>query len=142
LATARCIQVVDWIEYPRKHGESFITRFYQDYFLPERFGFDKRKAHLSALILNGDMTREHALQILKQEELKAADHHEGDIEYLCTKLEISREQFAHYMCSPLKFHHSYASIKTHILFRLFKGLKTTGILPKPVSRFLEKIVVH
>ncbi len=142
IAVERSQRESAWVEYPRKHGESFITRFYQDYFLPQRFGFDKRKAHLSGLILNGDITRDEALRILHQDELQAPEHHEADIAYLCTKLEISREQFNDYMSRPLLFHGSYRSIKTHLLFRIFKYLKSSGLLPKFISRQLEKIVLH
>ena len=48
--------------YPYKHYESVFTRFYQGYILPEKFGIDKRKLHLSTLILNNVLSREEALK--------------------------------------------------------------------------------
>jgi N-acetyl sugar amidotransferase len=51
--------------YPYKHYESIFTRFYQGYILPNKFGVDKRKVHLSTLIMSGQMTREDALNDLK-----------------------------------------------------------------------------
>jgi len=50
-----------WRPYPNKHGESTFTRFFQDYYLPAKFGFDKRKAHLSSIICSNGITREAAL---------------------------------------------------------------------------------
>jgi N-acetyl sugar amidotransferase len=53
---------LSWRPYAFKHGESLFTRFFQRYYLPSKFGFDKRKPHLANLILSGQMTREEALQ--------------------------------------------------------------------------------
>lgn len=50
--------------YPYKHYESVFTRFYQGYILPRKFGVDKRKVHLSTLIMSGQMTREDAMKDL------------------------------------------------------------------------------
>ncbi|MHA4874928.1 hypothetical protein, partial [Enterococcus faecium] len=50
-----------WKPYPNKHGESTFTRFFQDYYLPTKFGIDKRRAHYSSMIAAGQMTREEAL---------------------------------------------------------------------------------
>lgn len=42
-----------WMDYGLKHYESVLTRFFQGYYLPTKFGIDKRKAHLSTMILSG-----------------------------------------------------------------------------------------
>ena len=46
-----------WIKYDHKHYESRFTKFYEGYWLLKKFGYDKRKAHFSSLILTGQMTR-------------------------------------------------------------------------------------
>lgn len=46
--------------YKYKHYENVFTRFYQAEILPTKFGIDKRKAHLSSLIVKGEITRETA----------------------------------------------------------------------------------
>lgn len=51
----------DWEYYGGKHFESRFTKYFQSVYLPRKFGYDKRRAHLSCLILNGEMTREEAL---------------------------------------------------------------------------------
>ena len=51
-----------WKKFQHKHHESRFTRFYEGYWLPTKFGYDKRRAHFSSLILTGQMTREEALE--------------------------------------------------------------------------------
>ena len=57
----------DFKYYGWKHGECLSTRFFQHYILPTRWGIDKRKAHLSALILSGNISREEALIEIKKD---------------------------------------------------------------------------
>lgn len=85
--------------YDRKHGESIFTKFFQNYYQPLKFGYDKRKPHLSSLIVSGQMTREEALNELKkplygEEELKR------DIEYVAKKLRISKQELEELTRSP------------------------------------------
>ena len=54
-----------WRYYGGKHYESRWTRFFQAYYLPYKFGYDKRKAHLSSLVVSGQMSRADALEALK-----------------------------------------------------------------------------
>jgi len=51
-------------DYGEKHCESSFTMWFQNYYLFEKFGIDKRKAHLSSLINSGQITREEALHEL------------------------------------------------------------------------------
>lgn len=50
-----------WQPYGGKHYESIYTRFYQGYIMPVKFGFDKRRSHLSCLIRDGRISRDSAL---------------------------------------------------------------------------------
>ena len=50
--------------YPYKHYESVFTRFYQGYILPLKFGVDKRRVHLSTLVVNGQMTKAEAQELM------------------------------------------------------------------------------
>ena len=83
---------VGYKEYARKHGESLFTKFFQNYWLPMKFGYDKRKPHLSSLIVSGQMTREEALievgrPLYDEKELK------DDKEYIAKKLGVSDAEF-------------------------------------------------
>ena len=75
-------------EYPQKHFESRFTRFYESYWLPNRFGFDTRKVQFSSLILTKQMTRAEALEKLKSPAYDPETIHK-DFEYVATKLDIS-----------------------------------------------------
>src|SRR6185312_1092285 len=50
-----------------KHEENYFTWWFQDFYLFEKFGIDKRKAHYSSMINSGQMTREDALEKLKKD---------------------------------------------------------------------------
>lgn len=52
--------------YGEKHEESKFTKWFQNRYLPEKFDIDKRKAHYSSLINSHQMTREEALEKLKE----------------------------------------------------------------------------
>lgn len=94
--------------YPQKHFESRFTRFYESYWLPERFGYDTRKVQFSSLILTGQMTREEALEELKKKSYDENTIHQ-DIEYIATKLGITIEELNSYMTMEKKTHKNYRS---------------------------------
>jgi N-acetyl sugar amidotransferase len=89
-------KTVGYKPYPRKHGESVFTKWFQNYYLPVKFNMDKRRPHLSSLIVSGQMTREEALRKL-EESLYEPTELEIDINYLCKKLRISRQEFDGFM---------------------------------------------
>lgn len=106
----------DWESYGDKHCESVWTKFHQRYFLPTKFGYDKRRPHYSSLILSGEMTRELALEKLtmppyNQESLKE------DLEYICQKLNLTQNDWEEIMKIPNK---SYKEYKNNEQLYLFK----------------------
>ncbi len=66
-----------WQRYAHKHYESRFTRFYEGYWLPTKFGYDKRRAHFSSLILTGQMTRDEALRAHCAAGLRRSDDRAG-----------------------------------------------------------------
>ena len=100
-ALAELVEKVGYKPYQRKHGESAFTRLFQNHYLPQRFGYDKRKPHLSSLILSGQMTRNDALAALA-EPLYDAEELATDIQYLCKKLRISQADFDGFVNAPLR----------------------------------------
>ncbi|MBX3228106.1 MAG: N-acetyl sugar amidotransferase [Labilithrix sp.] len=101
-------RAVGYRRYAGKHFESVITRFYQGYILPTKFGIDKRRYHYSLLIRSGQMTREEALADLENPpyppHLAAADKI-----YVCKKFGISVEEFDRMMREPPRPHSDFAS---------------------------------
>lgn len=98
---------VGYKPYPRKHGESLFTKIFQNFYLPKKFGMDKRIPHLSSLIVSGQMLRDEAINKLNQ---PLYDHSELeiDINYFCKKLRITRKDFDELMQVPI---HSYSDFK-------------------------------
>lgn len=99
-------QAVGYKPYARKHGESLFTKLFQNYYLPEKFGYDKRKPHLSSLIVSGQMTRDEAVAKLS-EPLYDPHELEIDIAYFCKKLRITRGQFDELMNAPVHSHKDF-----------------------------------
>lgn len=109
--------------YDRKHAESIYTYFLQSYILPKRFNFDKRKAHLSALICSNQITREKALTLLEKEPL-SRDEETELVNLVCEKLDISREEFDNYMNLPKKYYSDYPNLDNKFYQFLKKILKS------------------
>jgi len=80
-----------WESFQHKHHESRFTRFYEDYWLPRKFGFEKRRAHFSSLILTGQMTREEALERISKPEL-SEDFLQKEFDYVADKLDLTRNE--------------------------------------------------
>lgn len=121
-----------WRYYGGKHCESIYTRFYQGYILIKKFGYDKRRSHLSSLICSGEIMRDHAL-----EELKNAPYpvevQESDKEYVLKKLGLSESKFDALMHIEDKTYYDYSFYgvltktkiyKTaHALYRLVNSMR-------------------
>ena len=96
----------DWTPYPQKHFESYMTKFIEGYWLPERFGYDVRRPQFSSLILTGQMTREEALKRLENKPIPEEEAEElfGRI---ASMLEISTNELKSYLDMPLKTYRDY-----------------------------------
>ena len=97
-----------WQPYPQKHFESRFTRFYESYWLYERFGYDTRKVQFSSLILTGQMTREEALEKLQHPPYDE-EMIQHDLEFIATKLALTVEELNSYMDLPHKTYRDYRS---------------------------------
>ncbi|EMY3552970.1 N-acetyl sugar amidotransferase [Flavobacterium psychrophilum] len=80
-----------WEKFQHKHHESRFTRFFEDYWLPKKFGYQKRRAHFSSLILTGQMTRVQALERVSKPEL-SEDFLRGEFEYVAQKLDLTTQE--------------------------------------------------
>lgn len=96
----------DWQPYPQKHFESRFTKFYESYWLPERFGYDVRKVQFSSLIVTGQMTREEALAELQKPSYDA-DTICQEIEFIANKLDITVDELMSYKMLPKKTYRDY-----------------------------------
>jgi N-acetyl sugar amidotransferase len=97
-----------WQKYAHKHYESRFTRFYEGYWLPTKFGFQKHRAHYSSLILTGQMTREEAFELISKPAYDAETIAQ-DFEYIAKKLEITVQDLQALMDGENKSYRDYKS---------------------------------
>ncbi|RLQ94809.1 N-acetyl sugar amidotransferase [Falsibacillus albus] len=90
-ATSELSEKFGWQKYENKHYENVFTRFYEGYYLPIKFGYDKRKCYFSSEILAGQMSRKEALNLLSSQPYDEKIAME-DLEYIAGKLEVSKEE--------------------------------------------------
>ncbi len=105
-ATQFLVDNYGYQRYAQKHFESRFTRFYESYWLPEKFGFDTRKVQYSSLILTGQMSRDEALKLL-QKPAYDTETIEADIEYIANKLDITTSEIMKYFNAPNKTFSDY-----------------------------------
>lgn len=107
-AEAKLAEQFGWEKFQHKHHESRFTRFFEDYWLPRKFGFDRRRAHFSSLIMTGQMTREEALERIRKPEL---DEHflECEFEYVAHKLDLTVDELREIFLAPNKHSSEYKS---------------------------------
>jgi N-acetyl sugar amidotransferase len=112
-----------WKDYGRKHGESTYTRIFQEYILPVKFGFDKRKAHFSSLIAAGQITREEAVKKLSEPLYADKESKQQDIDILCNKFGITKNDFDNIMALPVKSYNDYYNNHKTLRYNLLKLIK-------------------
>lgn len=129
-AKSLLIEELGWRDYGGKHYESVFTRFYQGYVLPRKFNVDKRKAHLSNLILTGEITRDQALAELQQptydENLMVEDK-----AYVAKKLRFSEEEFDRILSADPVPHAQYgtdAEQRKHFMAWVTRLSQTRNVL--------------
>ena len=110
-----------WEYYGGKHFESQFTKFFQSYYLPQKFGYNKKKDHLSSLIVGGEMTREEAVKAYEDDSAYPLEKQLEDREYICKKLDISDEEWEQIMSAHPKTEDDYKNDKKKLAF--FRKIK-------------------
>jgi N-acetyl sugar amidotransferase len=122
---------LNWTYYGGKHYESVYTRFYQAFYLPEKFNIDKRKCHLSDLINAKQISRDEALIDLKQKDYKE-EMYRDDLAFVLKKLDFTQEEFYAIKNLPVKSYKDYPN--NHDLVMRIKSnlnkLRKLNILPR------------
>jgi N-acetyl sugar amidotransferase len=126
-------QELGWRDYGGKHYESIWTRFYQGYILPQKFKVDKRKAHYSTLICSGQLSRQEALQLMKEPPYDPAQF-KIDKEFVLKKLDLSEEQFEEIMNLPVRDHREFDTEGS--FFHYYPALK----FMRPMWKSFKKII--
>ena len=124
------IKELNWRDYGGKHYESKFTKFFQAHYLPTKFNYDKRKAHLSSLIVSGQITREKAMLELK-EPLYDKVELQNDIAFFIKKLGITLKEYHQLMDNNPRFYHEYANSEK-LINRIRK-------VYHPIKSFIKRI---
>lgn len=115
-----------WRDYGAKHSESRFTKFYQDVYLPRKHGADKRRLHLSSLIVSGQMERSEALTELTQPIIDERQA-ERDIRFIAKKLRIPRTELDGLIAMKPVPHAAYPNdLQLHRLLRGVRRLARGG----------------
>jgi len=98
----------NWEYYGGHHHENLFTKFVMSYWLPEKFGIDKRKISLSAQVMSGHITKKEALN-----ELSIPTSSEGEFskvkEFVLSKLDFTEKEFDDIWNSENKTYRDYPS---------------------------------
>ncbi|MET3536381.1 N-acetyl sugar amidotransferase [Chryseobacterium limigenitum] len=113
----------DWEPFQHKHHESRFTRFFEDYWLPRKFGFHKRRAHFSSLILTGQMTREEALERISKPELDELTL-KNEFDFVAQKLGLGAKELLHIFNQPNRAYKDFKSKRNLIGI----GIKVSQLL--------------
>ena len=95
--------------------ESIFTKWFQEHYLPTKFGYDKRKLHYSSIVLAGQMTRELALTEMAKP-LYDARELENYMNYFCKKLRITRGELDGYLAAPNGHYTDYPNWDSRLAF--------------------------
>ncbi|MEY3663865.1 MAG: hypothetical protein RLZZ153_47 [Pseudomonadota bacterium] len=99
---------IGWRDYGRKHGESLFTKVFQNDYLVRKYGYDKRRPHLSSLVVSGQMSRDEALADLLSPIYDPAQR-EIDIDYFCKKLRITRNEYEGFISGKSSSYYDYSN---------------------------------
>ena len=114
-----------WQYYGGKHYESRFTKFFQSYYLPVKFNFDKSRAHLSSLIVSGQISRDDALEQMR-ENVYSQNEIGNDLDFVAKKLDWSPQEFKAIIDLPPNRHQNFPTNES--LFRF--GMKSKDYLKK------------
>ncbi len=130
-----------WRDYGGKHFESKFTHFFQAHYLPVKFGFDKRLAHLSSLIVSGQMTKKEALEEMERP-LYDPVQLEEDREFFIKKLGFSRTEWDGIMSLPPKTELDYKNEagKRRLFILGLRALSVPGRVAGLAKGIVKKII--
>lgn len=124
-----------YVRYPYKHYESVFTRFYQGFILPMKFGVDKRRVHLSSLIMSGQLSRDEAAKTLKQPASVSEKDLAADKKFFLKKMNWEESTLEQYLARPGVEHGHYGSDLTRsLLLPLVKLTRRVSSLTRSLGR--------
>ena len=140
-AQEELIRLYDWEYYGGHHHENIFTKFIISYWMYEKFGIDKRKITFSAQIMNGDLTREEAIARINSQPYDPGQV-DNQIDYVCKKLDISRDEFIKFFNRPNRYYYNYPNSKKLVyhnlrLIRFFSSI-ALHYIPSSISQMEQE----
>jgi hypothetical protein len=108
--------------FPRKHHESLFTRFYQNFILFEKHKIDKRKNHLSSLILSNQISRTEAIEDLEKKPYEYSEYEE-DREFFLRKFQWTERELSGYLQRPGKHFTFYKNSQFRAVAQIKRKLR-------------------
>jgi hypothetical protein len=123
----------NWKDYGGKHKESRFTDYFQEIYLPDRFSIQKKRAHLSSLVVNGEISRESAIEVIASSKLEGLERANLQ-QFVATKLGMSVDELNKFEKLPYIDDRKFANeaylndlisklVKIRNVFRVFSRLK-------------------
>ena len=119
----------DWKRYGGKHYESVFTRFFQGYILPNKYNYDKRKDHLSNLIMSGQISRSEAIDELSRNPYPNQELLKTDMNFFLKKLNFTQLEFDKIMHAKPNLPSDFKTYES-----IFKMLKPLFLKVKEFSK--------
>jgi len=130
------MEMYDWQDYGGHHHENIFTKFAMSYWLPQKFGIDKRLIHLSAQVASNAISREQALDQISKP-FETPEKLDDTKNYVLKKLDISQEEFFKIWNSPNKSFLDYPNnfVMIQKILKYGKPLISRIYKQKPMSFF-------
>jgi len=126
-----------WEYYGGHHYENVFTKWAIAYWMYEKFNIDKRLITISAQILSGAITREKALDFIKENPY-SKEKAKLDTEYVLKKLELTKDEFEKIWISKNNSFLDYPSYYPFIMKMLkFISPLLKAMLPSKPKIFYE-----
>jgi len=137
LAQEFLIKEFGWEYYGGHHHENLFTKFAIAYWMPEKFGIDKRKISLSSQILSGEISRDEAIKIIETPAYDPSSI-QKDTAFILKKLDFSEKEFTRYFNAPNKYYYDYPSYMPFLkkYYRFSKSV-LSKVLPFTPTFFYE-----
>lgn len=130
-ALQRLSDETTWRPYGGKHYESVYTRWVQGYFLPEKFGIDKRYAHFSDLVRSNQLSKEDALVELNNAQYPQQLRYQDQLMVL-SRFDLSPSEFEALSLEKTKTFRDYPSRRGLylVLKRTIDFMRFVGVYPR------------
>jgi hypothetical protein len=102
----------NWLDYGGHHYENIYSKFAFGYYLPKKFGIDKRKVSLSGPVRSKLLDRKEAELLLKE----PPSVEESLVEYVYQKLGLTKEEYNNSFSLPQKTYKDYYTSENILKF--------------------------